>query len=123
MGKLQYSTSELDNAIQKVLNGYADVSGVTATQEDVLQGKYFVNNLKQKKQGTLTIPQTNLQQNKIIIPSILEQQVEADPGYTALQSVIVQAVTAAIDENIKPENIKEGIVILGVQGSYSGPTK
>lgn len=34
-----------------------------------------------------------------------------------LSKVIVEGVTASIDPNIQPENIKEGITILGVDGS------
>ena len=35
-------------------------------------------------------------------------------------NVTVKAITSDIDTDIKPENIKEGINILGVDGSYSG---
>lgn len=34
--------------------------------------------------------------------------------------VIVNAVTAAIDANIVAENIKAGVTILGVEGTYTG---
>lgn len=37
-------------------------------------------------------------------------------------NVTVKAVTAAIDENIKAENIKQGVTILGIDGSYEGET-
>ena len=35
-------------------------------------------------------------------------------------NVTVKAVTAAIDENIKAENIKHGVTVLGVEGAYEG---
>ena len=38
---------------------------------------------------------------------------------TPTTSVTVAAVTAAIDENIVAENIKDGVTILGVTGSYT----
>lgn len=41
-------------------------------------------------------------------------------GKNALTSVTVNAVTNAIDNNITAGNIKNGVTILGVQGSYSG---
>lgn len=41
-----------------------------------------------------------------------------DLSADGIQSVTVKAVTAAIDPNIKPENIRKGINILGVEGSY-----
>ena len=42
----------------------------------------------------------------------------ADEGYDALASVTVPAVTAAIDYDIQPSNIKKGVSILGVTGTY-----
>lgn len=49
-----------------------------------------------------------------------EREIEytADFGYTALSSVIVPPVTSSIDSDIKPENIRKGVNILGVDGSY-----
>ena len=38
-----------------------------------------------------------------------------------LTKVEVAAVTAAIDVNIVPGNIKSGVTILGVEGTYTGP--
>ena len=40
-------------------------------------------------------------------------------GYTS--GGVVEAVTNDIDINIKPENIREGVTILGVTGTYTGP--
>ena len=40
-----------------------------------------------------------------------------DLSADGIQSVTVKAVTAAIDSNIKPENIVDGVTILGVAGS------
>ena len=58
-------------------------------------------------------------QTKTIAPGTNEQTVSPDAGYK-LTKVIVQAVTNAIDENIKAENIKEGVSILGVAGTEKG---
>lgn len=41
----------------------------------------------------------------------------ADPEYDGLSLVVVEAVTADIDGNIKPGNIKKGVTILGVTGT------
>lgn len=43
----------------------------------------------------------------------------ADPEYDGLSLVVVEAVTADIDGNIKPGNIKKGVTILGVTGTLS----
>lgn len=56
-------------------------------------------------------------QEKIINPTTSPQTVIADSGYDGLSSVSVSAVTNEIDENIKAENIKDGVTILGVTGT------
>ena len=40
-------------------------------------------------------------------------------GYVGIEQVTVPVVTAAIDANITPENIKSGISIIGVTGVYN----
>lgn len=55
-------------------------------------------------------------QSKTVTPSTSQQTVQPDSGYNALSSVTVQAVTSAIDASIAPENIKQGVTILGVTG-------
>lgn len=59
-------------------------------------------------------------QNKTVTPTTSLQTVTADEGKTGLGTVTVNAVTAEIDANITAENIKSGVTILGVTGSYSG---
>lgn len=39
-------------------------------------------------------------------------------AFNGIGKITVEAVDATIDENIKPENIRKGINILGVEGSY-----
>lgn len=39
-------------------------------------------------------------------------------GYVGLKSVTVKGVTANVDSNIKAQNIKSGVSILGVEGTY-----
>lgn len=56
-------------------------------------------------------------QEKNVEPSIVYQPVVPDDGYDGLSKVNVSAVTSAIDKNIQPQNIKNGITILGVVGS------
>lgn len=60
-------------------------------------------------------------QDRTITPSTSKQTVKkTSDSYYGLGTVTVNAVTAAIDENIVAENIKSGVTILGVTGSYSG---
>lgn len=54
-----------------------------------------------------------------IIPTTSQETILPSSG-KFLSKVIVNAVTANIDSNIKAENIKSGVTILGVVGSYAG---
>ena len=68
---------------------------------------------------TLRIEPTT--QTKTVEPTIEEQVITPDEGVFALSSVTVNPVTKEIDENIKAENIKEGVSILGVKGNVVVP--
>lgn len=59
-------------------------------------------------------------QAKDVVPSASAQSVAPDEGYAGLSAVNVAAVTAAVDPNIVPDNIKQGVTILGVTGTLSG---
>lgn len=52
-----------------------------------------------------------------ITPMITEQTFTSQDKYHGFSPVHVAAVTSSIDANIKPENIKQGITILGVTGT------
>lgn len=56
-------------------------------------------------------------QEKSVTPSLVPQEVIPDQDYTGLSKVIVNEVTNEIDRNIKSENIKNGVEILGVTGT------
>lgn len=54
-------------------------------------------------------------------PTTSEQTITATgEGKIGLSSVTVAAVTSAIDANITAGNIKKGVTILGVEGTYEG---
>lgn len=59
-------------------------------------------------------------QDKTITPTVEEQIVFSDETYNGLNKVTVNAVTNEIDKNIKSENIKNGVDILGVTGNFVG---
>lgn len=68
---------------------------------------------------TVTVPSVN-NQNKTVAPSINQQSITADSGYSGLGTVTVNAVTNAIDPNIIASNIRDSVSILGVLGTYTG---
>lgn len=69
------------------------------------------------EQGSVVDP---VLQNKTIVPTTSQQEIVADDGYDGLGTVTVESVTNNIDENISPSNIKAGVSILGVMGTYEG---
>lgn len=58
-------------------------------------------------------------QTKTVKPSTTSSSVYADEGYK-LGVVNVEAVTSEIDSNIQADNIKSGVTILGVKGTFEG---
>ena len=56
-------------------------------------------------------------QEVVVQPSINEQTITPSANYDGLSQVKIGAVTSSIDSDIKPENIKKGINILGVTGN------
>ena len=59
-------------------------------------------------------------QSKTVEPTTEWQSILPDDGYNALNSVIIKPVTHEIDKDILPENIRYGVTILGVTGTYKG---
>lgn len=60
-------------------------------------------------------------QDRTVTPSTSKQTIKkTSNSYYGLGTVTVSAVTAAIDANIVAGNIKSGVTILGVEGTYSG---
>lgn len=65
----------------------------------------------------------NLELVTTAIPPTTESQTITAATGKAFSAVTVNAVTAAIDENLVAENIKSGVTILGVEGTYTGETE
>ena len=81
------------------------------------QGKaYYTTSGKALKAnaGSATIEELN------VIPSTSAQIINADDNVDGYAPINVSAVTSAIDNNIRSDNIKNGVQILGVTGSYEG---
>ena len=80
---------------------------------NIFKKTHMINWLKSRGGG-----QPNLQ-NKTVTPSTSQQIVSADNEYDGLDEVTINAVTSAIDNNIQASNIKNGVSILGVTGTYN----
>lgn len=59
-------------------------------------------------------------QNKTVRASQDAQYINADDGYDGLGTVTIEGVDHTVDSDIRSENIKAGVDILGVIGNYSG---
>lgn len=73
--------------------------------------------------GEVIIPKIRLK-SKTATPSTTEQTIKLNVleamSNDALSEVVIAPVDSSIDESIIPENIKEGITVLGVEGTHKG---
>ena len=100
------------STIVDVLN---EISKLLGGDYDAIQNAEAIANITAVASG-LSPKET---QNVTVNPSTEQQAITADAG-KVLGTVTVNAVTAAIDANIAAGNIKSGVTILGVEGTYTG---
>lgn len=70
----------------------------------------------------IRIKGVNNQDEKIVDASINTQEITPDVGYLGIKKVTVNGVDNTIDNNITADNIKHGVDILGVTGTYAPVT-
>lgn len=120
-GSLNLSTTSISTGIVKdksklkVIGTAPCTSFGDATAADVASGKTFTSAAGLKVKGTNTGNGTFNTQSKTITPKATDQTVYPDSGYNGLSSVTVKG-----DSNLKASNIKSGVRIFGITGSYSG---
>lgn len=98
-------------------------------QENIQTIKTEVNLMKEKLHLPVTtslaqlrerVGTANLEDYTLVSPSTEHQTILPSEGYDGFARVEVKPVTSAIDPNLKEENIKQGVTILGVIGEYDG---
>lgn len=100
--------------ILDVLNATAALLGSEAVAED---NAGAIANIAAVASSAVAPPL----QDRTVTPTTSKQTIQkTTSSYYGLGKVTVNAVTAAIDENIVAGNIKSGVTILGVTGSYTG---
>ena len=102
---LSGSTGKL--GLDSMASNLGDANNEVDTQADLIS--QISSALENKASVSPTL------QNKTVTPTTETQTVTADSGYDGLQRVTVEG-----DSNLVAENIKNGISIFGVNGSYEG---
>lgn len=105
----------IENAQDKVENAYTAISnkgGTLPATQDLSNMPTAINSIPTGASPVI--------QSLNVTPSTSAQTITATGGVNGYSPVNVSAVTAAIDANIVAENIKDGVTILGVPGSYTG---
>jgi len=100
-------------AQQKVANAYAAVSnkgGTLPATQNLSNLPTAINSIQAG--GNIT--------SLSVYPSVNTQTITPPSGVDGYAPVTVHPVTSSIDSNIKPENIKEDVTILGVTGTFAG---
>ena len=102
MAKLIFTGQQVDDAIKKVKEGYADVSKVTATAADVRLGKRIVDKNKVEQEGKLTdgeiIPQVTIKSSSYISNSETNYPITFNPSYKVEKSGLVSEGKIGVQE-------------------------
>lgn len=95
--------------INKFLSDVADAIRSTNHTEGAIPAGDFDKEIQ-------NIPSTIIQPTKSATASNEQVVVTPDANYAGIAEVVIEKVSAAVDKNIIPDNIAEGVTILGVEG-------
>ena len=73
-------------------------------------------------QSDITVFPYPIQSSVNVYPRTTAQTINPPSNASGYKTIYVNAVTSSIDANLLPGNIKKGVVILGVTGTYEGAT-
>ena len=97
------------SSLSKFLKDIADSIREAKKSSGVTPANKFDEEIK-------SIPNAVTQPIKTVTATTEKVTVIPDSNYTGMASVVVMGVTSSIDKNITPENIAEGVTILGTTG-------
>ena len=110
------SADNVANAVT-IVDVLNEIAKLYSGDDDATQNAEAIANIAAVA-GSIS-PEPPTVQNVNVTPTTSNQEIKADTG-KVLGTVTVAAVTAAIDANIVTGNIKSGVTILGVEGTYTG---
>lgn len=111
---VNYYTAEeqISKLTRSGINYLMTTEGNSPTRDKVLEGVHYVTNTGE---NVGTMPN---QISQVFSPSVSQQTIPE--GY--YNGNVIRPVTSDIDINIIPQNIRNGVTILGVEGEYQGAT-
>ena len=95
---------------KELIRDVLESKGIDITDEDTFRS--YADKMEQLTSDT------SIEEFKEVAPKTVAQTVLPSKGYKAIKKVTVKAVDSDIDEDLKPENIKKNVDILGVLGTY-----
>ena len=123
----------IDTIKRLPLEGFGIVEYYSGSLEDTKANKVVSSNYKVQVMGFESnwteVPKDlagdgpNPETEEVTVTATTEPQVVNPTTGKVINKVTVNAVTSAIDANILAENIKAGVTILGVEGTYTGETE
>lgn len=95
---------------KEMIRDVLESKGIDVTDEDTFRS--YADKMEQLSS------EASIEEFKEVAPKTVAQTILPSEGYKAIKQVAVKAVTSDIDEDLKPENIKKDVDILGVLGTY-----